>query len=159
VESQVRVPKRLVEAQKAKSAAIEKQEKEKKMEKSQGTCTVKQGVRIALITPTYLRTLLKNGKVAGKKLDNNEWDIEVASLREYAREAQTRLDKRQASLRDGTYGQNVRPTVATAQRMRKFVKEDTILAEAEKEVFLAAIDRYEAQKDAEYAKREAKAEK
>ena len=154
----VRVPTRVTEAQKAKNAADAASREEETMKKSNATATVKQGVRIALITPTHLRTLLKRGKIVGTKQADGNWAISVTSLRKYAKEAQARLDKRQASLRNGTYGQNVRPTVATAQRMRKFVKADSILSDTDKKTFLEAIDRYEAQKNAEYEKRTATAD-
>lgn len=148
MQAQVRVPKRVLDANKEKG----------KGKMSTAKVNVKQGVRIALITPTHLRNLLKDGKIAGKKLPNGEWSIEVASLREFAKRAQEKLDKRVQSLKDGTYGQNVRPTTATAQRMRKFVENDTILTKEEKISFFSAINRYEIAKDIEYLARLKKAE-
>jgi len=118
--------------------------------------STKEAVRIALITPLHLRSLIRKGEIAGKKNDSGEWAIERQSVEEYAQKRQEQADARIQRIRNGEYNTNIRPTTATANRMRKKIEDDTQLTKELKEAFLTAVNRYELAWDQEYTARKEK---
>lgn len=132
------------------------QKEAKAVNNGQGSINVKEAVKIALVTPLHLRSLIRKGKIDGKKDENGRWRINRQSVEEFTTKRREAEQKRLERLRNGQSNINVRPTTASAKRMRKMVEKDTKLSKAHKSAFLAAITRYETEWNANYEQRRLK---
>jgi len=135
------------------------QKEVKAVSNGQSSINVKEAVKIALVTPLHLRSLIRKNKIDGKKDENGRWLINRQSVVNFATKRRKAEQERLERLRNGQSNINVRPTTASAKRMRKMVNNDTKLTKAHKSAFLAAIARYEAEWNANYEKRSQKQNK
>lgn len=120
---------------------------------TQETITIKEATRIAIFAPMYMRKLVREGKVKGHKDKDGRWQVDKASVVAYADDRKQREEERIRKIRMGIDTHPTRPTVATCARMRKMIGKDTVLSDAHKVAFFAAIDRYEQAWNAAYEKR------
>lgn len=118
--------------------------------------TVREGVKICLVTPLHLRNLLRKGKVRGKLDSHGRWLVELESLMEYTEEKEKRYQERIRRIKSGENPSNVRPTVSTVNRMVKKINEDTKLTVDQKRLFISTVNRYGDEWTNEYNKRKEK---
>lgn len=120
------------------------------------TITIREAVKIALITSLHCRTLVRKGVIEGSKDETGKWQVKRQSVVKYAKERQEAYEDRIQRIRNGENVQNIRPTTATANRMRKAIENDKALTPKEQELFITAVDRYEQEWDRKYEERKAK---
>ena len=118
--------------------------------KVQETVTIQEACRIALVVPLYMRKLVRDDKIQGHKDRDGRWRVVLSSVEAYATAKKAREEARINRIRMGIESVPTRPTTASCARFRKAIAADKRLSAADKQTFLAAVDRYEAAWDRKY---------